>query len=121
MIYTHIAALDAVLPASDRVYQAPDGRHYKARVLRAAPPPGAPAFGMGVIEVSASVCDSAGWAIEHGEGYAIAPAQRHTIDAETAVDVEAWIELKRIAALDECAKRASLEAALSAADMTVAP
>jgi hypothetical protein len=63
---------------TDRVFEH-GGKFVKVRMVKQDPPPGSPSFGVAFIKVSGSETNEEGRAIEHGEGWRIAPAEIRTV------------------------------------------
>jgi hypothetical protein len=106
------AAMD--INATDKVFvNVATGRRIKVRTLRVE----SPAFGVLVYELSGAECDAKGKAIAHGEGWRIAPAQRHTVQGDAPVDLEVHLTRLRIAVAAATERAVELEeAALRAGD-----
>lgn len=117
--YVHVSNLDGAINATDKVYRnSASKRLIKVRVVRQAPPPNAPGFGMLVFVVSGSHCGEDGKALTHGEGHRIAPAHTVTVQSDRPVELTIALERARKKACVATERAVVLEesaAALSAA------
>lgn len=121
--YAHVAGLDAAINETDKVYRnAATGAFVKVRAVRVPAPPPPPdnpnrgagaGFGMVVVEISGAVCDAAGAALPHGEGHAIAPAQRHTFQSDQPANLSVQLERLRRDVACAAERAAFVEAQLS--------
>lgn len=96
------------LPATDRLYEV-EGRYIKVRVVKREPPPGAPDFGVAYLQVSGSETDADGWALGHGGGHRVSPAEVHTVMYDSSVDFPALVENLRVECIAKTLRASELQ------------